>query len=84
MTKVSVFGQAEVNKTNLKPIEAVKYISSYGDLEIAEEYDLKSYENVTLLCKRYCNGLDLFIAYDNLNQPLTVILCLGYWNDGIV
>ena len=87
MTKTSIFGQNEnQNKTVKKPIEFKKFIGSNGEIVSASGgITAGNFDNVCLLSRNYTNdGLDLILAYDQLNQTSGVTLYLGHWNDGVV
>jgi hypothetical protein len=86
MTKVIILGEAQGAEPEKKKIEFVKYLTRYSD-KFAHDVSLpKEYQNVLLLTKRYCEGLDLMFAFDN-NLDIergNGVLYLGYFNDGIV
>jgi hypothetical protein len=85
-TKVIVLGSEE-KETNKKPIEFVGYLkvnfkfSKVGETEIEQP---SKWENIELICKDYCDGFDLMLAYDDSDSRGDGTLYKGYFNDGIV
>lgn len=81
MTKVTILG--EQPQETKKPIEFVAEITSEISLvDIVSTQHPKNWENITLIQRKFSNGLDLMFAYDEKRKYRA--LFLGHFNDGIV
>ena len=85
---IKILGNKENNKKT-KPIEVLKVLDS--DALWSENHcfnDLSDLKYITLICKDYTEDhLDLFLIHDNpcpSCDPENTVLCLGWWNDGII
>jgi len=83
MTEVTILGQGEPQKKELKPIEFVYYLSDTLPYLRPSESKPSSYKNIELICMNYGGSRnDLMYAYDtDRNQGS---LYLGHFNDGVV
>ena len=81
MTKTTIFGQTEQEKSEKKQIELVKWLNNFAmDDEWSPQ---QKWKNITLLQKRYSiTEMDLMWAYND--NPNDGVLYLGHWNDGVV
>jgi len=82
MTKVTIIGNEQECKKELKPIQFVKKLDGGGNYTVKAE----KWENIVLLCRDYEDGLDLMYAYDDKkdNRHTYRAVVLGHFNDGIV
>lgn len=84
-TKVTILGQAEAVKPELKKIEFVKYLDEEFDIEGVVTIKPSDWDNIELICSNYKErGFDLMLAYDGNRNSYTTCLYLGHFNDGIV
>lgn len=80
MTKVSVLGQANEEKKELKKIEFIRVMMN--DLDFIEALSKPTdYEDVILISKDMSrSGYDLILGRNASGD----MLYLGHWNDGVV
>lgn len=85
MTKVSVLGQANEEKIELKKIELVKYITSKGSGIDEASLPASNFGEVILIQTNAfeTGGFDLILAKSH-NPDINDTIYLGHWNDGIV
>lgn len=84
-TKVTVLGQTQEKKKELKKIEFCKWILEDGEWQSMEKNANKPYSwtNICLLFTDWRGSdYDLMIAYDEGKK--NGMLVLGHFNDGIV
>ena len=82
MTKTIILGESELK--NLKPIEFKAHMRHNFELNNDTDYRPSKAKYIELICKRYNGNYDLMFAYQDPNKRNEGLLCVGYWNDGVV
>ena len=80
MTKVIILGE-QPEKKDLKPIE-FKWQFIENSNPIPATHEPNEWLNIELICRCYCDELDLMYAYDKNRNEGRVYL--GHFNDGVV
>lgn len=80
MTKVIILGE-QPEKKELKPIEFNLQFTGHRAAH-AVTHKPNQWENIELICRDYCGGMDLMFAYDDDRNQGRVYL--GHFNDGVV
>lgn len=78
-TKVTILGEAEAVKPELKKIEFVRYLS--GDIVKTDPCKPSQWKNIELI-KRGSGNLDTMFAFDDSRED--GLIYLGHFNDGVV
>jgi len=65
-----------------KPISFEKVMNKAGEWKYASQTP-DEWNTIELICRSYCNGLDLMFAYHTHARNIGC-LYLGQWNDGVV
>lgn len=86
-TKVTILGQAEAVKPELKKIEFVKYLDKELDIKNVITIKPSDCDNIELISSDYKGtGFDLMFAYNDgfRNGNYNNCIFIGHFNDGII
>lgn len=86
-TKVTILGEAEAVKPELKKIEFVRWVDDNLHIRTGVIHNVNEWGNITLISKNYKDtGYDLMFAHDNgyRDGKVNNSLFFGYFNDGVV
>lgn len=90
MTKVSVLGQANEEKKELRKIELKFHCGASNEENIvvgSSGRKPNDWQNIVLISRDFYDGMDLILAYDESTSGHVGkcrSLMLGHWNDGVV
>ncbi len=92
-TQINIIGKHQQDKVKKIPIE-FKYVLNQVKPDHPEilrpastKFDInspKEYNFIDLICKNYLSGYDLMFAYNYADNRSSGVLCIGYFNDGVV
>jgi hypothetical protein len=92
-TQINIIGYHRQDKVKKIPIE-FKYVLNkvkpdHSEILRSATKELginspKEYNFIDLICKNYLSGYDLMFAYNYADNRSVGVLCIGYFNDGVV
>lgn len=87
MTKVTIIGGHASTVKKYTKIKFIKVLTGNYDMYDVSSVGLSApadWENIELICRNYEGGMDLMFAYDSAEYRNDGVLCVGYFNEGLV